>query len=148
MAQAEAGDIRDANTIGNHLAEVDRLKLKFEDWHSDKEPNGLLRFSQSISSVILSLKHGHEIEAYLDAKTDRKPYHSMMVSSIITDDPDFAPVDEIGDPKSKDPSTVTRTLFPTKTSTPASTVRSIQSLRSAASSTAPMKSAGSYFNLS
>ena len=141
MSQAEAGDTPDANAISNHLAEVDRLKLKFEDWHSDKEPNGLLRFSQSMSSVILSLKHGAEVETYLDVKTDWKPYQAMMVSSIITDDPDFATVDAIGDPKSKNPSTVTRTLFSPNNSTRANTVRSIQSLRSAASSTAPMRSA-------
>ena len=74
QAGADVDHRSNAHTIGNHLAEVDRLKLKFEDWHSDKEPNGLLKISQSMSSAIQSLKRGAEVEAYLDVKTDRKPY--------------------------------------------------------------------------
>ena len=76
-------------TMRNQLAEVDRLKLRFEDWFCDKEPYGLVPFMDSMSSVITSLRHGDEVEDFLDKNTDRRIFRSMMVSSLITDDPDF-----------------------------------------------------------
>ena len=151
-APGESSDgAENASAVKHQLAEVDRLKLKFEDWYCDKEPSGLVSFMASMSSVITSLRHGDEVEDYLDRKADRKVFRPMMVSSIITDDPDFQlPLDTIGDPifpKDMDPRTVKRTLFSPRTPT-SGTVRSMQSLRSAANTTSVMKSAGSYYDLS
>ena len=99
-------------TVRNQLAEVDRLKrlkLRFEDWFCDKEPYGLVPFMASMSSVITSLRHCDEVEDFLDKKTDRRIFRAMMMSSLITDDPDFRlPLGSIGDPmlpKNVDPST-------------------------------------------
>ena len=153
MSAAEQDTSNDDGTsnVGSKLAEVDRLKLKFEEWYSDKEPYGLVPFMASMSSVITSLRHGDEVEDFLDKKTDRRIFKPMMVSSIITDDPDFQiPLDSIGNPvlpKNVNPGTVTRNLF--SPHTPGTgTVHSMQSLRSAANTTTVLKSAGSYYHLS
>ena len=139
------------SNVGNQLAEVDRLKLKFEEWYCDKEPYGLVPFMTSMSSVITSLRHGNEVEDFLDKKTDRWIFRAMMVLSIITEDPDFQlRLDSIGDPalpKNFDPSTVIRNIFSPRTPG-IGTVRSMQSLRSAANTTSVMKIVGSYYNLS
>ena len=122
--------------------EIDKIKLKFEPWHCDKEPYGFVNFMESASAVIRSAKHGNELEDYLDVKLDRGTFQPMMVSSILENDPDFAEpvqVDQIGDP-----ATTARRLF---TTTPM-TVRSVESLRAASQRADILPSAGSYFDLS
>ena len=148
-AQAE-GDETDATM--SRMAEIHRLKLRFQEWQSDKEPNGLSNFETGMSAVITSLSYGEEVEQYLDIKADRRVSRPMLISSLIVSDPDFAlPVDAIGDPKlpkDQDPQTVSRSLFTpavrSSKGTPA-TVRTLESLRVAANTTAVMKSAGNYF---
>ena len=122
---------------------LDKLKLKFEPWFSDRDE--FTAWMNSVTAVVRSLKHGDELENWLDVKLDRGGFQAMMVSAIITDDPDFAlPMSgaqpEASDP---DPGTVTRTLF---SETPR-TVRSVHSLRTANLS-APARTAGSFYNLS
>jgi hypothetical protein len=140
-----------ADTTMSRMAEIDRLKLRFHEWQSDKESHGLSNFETGMSAGITSLAYGEEVEQYLDIKADRRISRPMLISSLIVSDPDFAfPMDAIGDPKlpkDKDPKMVSRNLFtPAVRSkeTPA-TVRTLESLRVAANTTAVMKSAGNYF---
>ena len=100
----------------------------------------------SVTAVVRSINHGTELEDWLDRKLERRAFQPMMVSAVITEDPDFArPTDRIGDPIKLDnqPQTVTRSLF---RETPR-TVRSVQSLR-LTNQTAALPSAGSYWSLS
>ena len=62
-----------------HMADLDRLKLKFTPWHCDKDPYGFLSFVQSNTAVMRSLQHGADIENFLDIKLQRKTIQAMMV---------------------------------------------------------------------
>ena len=100
--------------------------------------------------MVRSIRHGNEIEDYLDLKLERVLYQAMMVSSIITEDPDFMiPANAKQEDGEVDPrfataakATVTKQLFQTP-----KTVRSVQSLRKG-SSTNALKTVGSYWDLS
>ena len=133
----------------NTESEIDRLKLRFEPWLCDKDKYGFRQFMGTTTAVIRSLKYGNEVEDYLDVKLERVIFQPMMISSVITEDPDFQQptVDRIGDDLDDvpDPQTVTRTLFGNTSPT---TVRSMSSLRNAANTTATLKTAGSYYSLS
>ena len=131
MASAEGND-------DGHRTDLDRLKLKFEPWQSDRED--FVLWMNSVTGVVRSLTHSDEIEDWLDRKLERTYCQEMMVSALITEDPDFVKLDHIGDPE--EPKTVTKTLF---TQTPR-TIRSVQSLRQSAPTT--YKSAGSFYKLS
>ena len=128
------------------MADLDRLKLKFESWNSDRED--FVIWMNSVTAVVRSLRHGDELEDWLDVKLQRVVHQDMMISSIIADDPDFQPpkqsasASKIGEPM--DPTTVTRSLF---SETPR-TVRSIQSLRAANTTMVTPISAGSFYALS
>ena len=128
------------------MADLDRLKLKFESWNSDRDD--FVSWMNSVTAVVRSLRHGDELEDWLDIKLQRVVHQEMMVSSIIADDPDFQPpkraVSDIDESLSSGPTTVTRSLF---RETPR-TVRSIQSLRAANITIAPTTSAGSFYDLS
>ena len=133
MAEPDNGDV----TAGD----LDKLKLRFIEWLSDKDD--FVHWMRSVTAVVRSIRHGDELEDWLDVKLDRSTFQPMMVSAVITEDPDFAmpaQVDGIGDPLP--PETVTRTLFDSPR-----TVRSVQSLR-ATNQTAALPSAGSYYSLS
>ena len=128
-------------------AELDRLKLKYVPWYCDKEPLGFVQFMDNCTAVTRSLNNGSEIEAYLDVKLSRTTYQAMLVSSVISDDPDFAPAGAAGEDteevSSDNHSTLTGSTYVVKP------VRSMQSLRSAQShSTTALPSAGSYHMLS
>ena len=139
-----------ADTTMSRMAEIDRLKLRFQEWQSDEEPNGLTNFETGMSAVITSLTYSEEVEQYLDIKADRRISRQMLISSLIMSDLDFAlPMDEIGDPKlpkDKDPQTVSQNLFtPSAFKGTPGTLRTLESLRAAANTTAVMKSASNYF---
>lgn len=130
----------------NVTTEVDKIKIKFEVWHCDKDVNGFMEFMESTEAVVRSVKYGNEIEDYLDKKLDRLMYQATLISAIIEEDPDFAEpadVDATGDPTDPTTAQVTRKLF----SSPG-TIRSVESLRAASQRTDTLPSAGSYFNLS
>lgn len=135
MAQAESSNV----TGLQEGSDIERLKLKFETWNSDRDD--FILWMNSVTAVVRSLKHGAELEDWLDRKLERNLFQAMMVSAIISDDPDFQrkqQVDSIGDPIQ----TVTKSLFQ---ETPR-TIRSVQSLR-AHQSLSTGKSAGSYWDL-
>ena len=124
-------------------ADLDRLKLKSNPWNSDKEDFTI--WMMGVTAVVRSLRHGNEIEDWLDVKLDRDLHQAMMVSSLITDDPDFdipeqmiRIIDEEGSTKQNttEPQSVARSLF---RDTPR-TVRSVKSLRVAENATGTMKS--------
>ena len=136
-----AGEDLNDDMAGGDLS---KLKLRFEVWMSDRDD--FRSWMTSVTAVVRSINHGSELEDWLDRKLERKAFQPMMVSAVITDDPDFArPTDRIGDPIQADsePQTVTRSLF---RETPR-TVRSVQSLRQT-NQTAALPSAGSYWGLS
>ena len=72
-------------------ADLDRLKLKYVTWYCDKEPHGFVAFMSNCSAVTRSLGFGMEVELYLDTKLSRTTYQAMLVSSVISADPDFTP---------------------------------------------------------
>ena len=129
-------------------ADLDRLKLKFDSWNSDRED--FVEWMNAVTAVVRSIRHGNEIEDYLDLKLERVLYQAMMVSSIITEDPDFMiPANAKQEDGEVDPrfataakATVTKQLFQTP-----KTVRSVQSLRKG-SSPNTRKTVGSYWDLS
>ena len=61
-------------------ADLDRLKLKFNPWNSDKED--FTMWMMGVMAVVRSLRHGNELEDWLDIKLDRVIHQSMMVSSL------------------------------------------------------------------
>ena len=102
------------------------------------------------TAVIRSLDNGSKIKVCLDVKLSRTTYQAMLVSSVISDDPDFAPAGAAGkdteEVSSDNHSTLTGTL--TGSTYVVKHVRSIQSLRSTQShSTTALPSAGSYHML-
>ena len=82
--------------MANSSTELDRLKLKYVPWYCDKEPLGFVQFVDNCTAVTRSLSNVLEVEAYLDAKLSRTTYQAMSVSSIISDDPNFAPAPTMG----------------------------------------------------
>ena len=73
-------------------ADLDRLKLKYVTWYCDKEPHGFVAFMSNCAAITRSLGFGMEVdELYLDVKLSRTTYQAMLVSSVISADPDFTP---------------------------------------------------------
>ena len=143
QGQETSHDTHDASVVSGQPVhpEIDKIKLKFEPWHCDKNPHDFVTFMESMSAVIRSVKHGNELEDYLDVKLERGTYQPMMISAILEADPDFEEPDTVTDP---DYATARR-LFTSSTPT---TVRSVESLRAASQKTDTLPSAGSYFKLS
>ena len=106
-----------------------------------------------------SLHHGTDIEDYLDIKLTRQMHQQMLISSVISDDPDFVmPSDHpemmqtmFADGEEEEQSGDTDSMANVTVTSGATgrTVRSMDSLRRAQSqSTTALPSAGSYYSLS
>ena len=71
------------------MASLERLKVTGLPWDSEKDPNGGIRWMDTISSVVSSIKHGDELEEFLDEKLGRNVAKTTTVPSSISSDPDF-----------------------------------------------------------
>ena len=139
--------------------DLDKLKLRYVPWYCDKEPYGFVIFMSNSAAVTRSLHHGTDIEDYLDIKLTRHMHPQMLISSVISDDPDFVmPSDHpemmqamFADGEEEEQSGDTDSMSNVTVTSGAigRTVRSMDSLRRAQSqSTTALPSAGSYYSLS
>ena len=74
--------------------DLDKLKLRYVPWYCDQEPHGFVHFMSNSAAVTRSLQHGSDIEDYLDTKLTRQVHQQMLISSVISNDPDFSMPDD------------------------------------------------------
>ena len=135
--------------------DLDRLKLKYVTWYCDKEPHGFVAFMSNCAAVTRSLGFDMEVELYLDVKLSRTTYHVMLVSSVISADPDYAPPEpgsqgeEVTSGNTTQPEYHATRSESQQIDTTHRTMRSMASLKGAPSqSSTILPSAGSFCDLS
>ena len=70
------------------MTTLEKFRLSSVTWDSDRDPNGFLKWSSLISSLVRSTQHGAVLEDFLDAKLGRRVYKPSTVPSFLAD-PDF-----------------------------------------------------------
>lgn len=72
------------------MTTLDKLRVTAQTWDSDKDVHLFHTWIRSFGSMVRILKHGEELENFLDAKLDRSRPKEMTTPSFILKDSDFA----------------------------------------------------------
>ena len=76
------------------MTTLEKFRLSTVVWDSDKDPNGFLKWSGLMSSLVRSTQHGAVLEDFLDAKLSKRmqcsdwshrPLHSAQLEYAICD---------------------------------------------------------------
>ena len=80
--------------LSDAMASIDRVRVSVPVWDSDKDPGGYRKWATVVAGMVRSCKGSLELESFKEQKMGVPQSAAKIVSSFLSNDPDFSETHE------------------------------------------------------